>query len=121
MADTPKLSPFDLLVQGATKLIQKQETDQRISMEQYRQAALENFYQSEELPPETTTPESTAINSYSYNPRELTLRVEWVGGRQYLYYGIEPSIAQGLDAAPSAGQYMNEVVKAGFFPFTRLS
>jgi KTSC domain len=127
VAAEEKPTPFGLIVKGLQDLQAKQLAaagQDALTMEQYRINAL----MANELNPAIAeeTPDSTAIESFAYDPLAFTLDVKWLDSRggashEYLYYGVNPPIAQGLEDAASRGQYMNEVVKAGFFPFTRLS
>ena len=95
-----------------------------MTMQEQRDAMLAQFLATPEGRVET--PDSTAIESYEYDPVGQTLSLKWVGGHEYLYYGIPEYIRSALDeTAPSGGQGAGEIangyVKAGFFPWTRLS
>ena len=114
-------NPFELIVQG---LVQQQELERGRTMEQTRQDALGAYLAGGDIGEEFV--DSSAIESFEYNPLAESLMVKWLDSRgglshAYLYYGVSPVIAQGLEEAVSKGTYMNEVVKAGFFPFTRLN
>ena len=119
------VSPFDLILQGAQDLMRTQMEEAGVaSMEEVRAAALESFSQAD-IPIEDT-PDSEAIDAFTYDARSEALGVWWKdarggNGHEYVYYGVSPVIAQGLEEAGSRGEYMNYVIKAGFFPFTRLS
>jgi hypothetical protein len=125
MASLFQPNPFELIVQG---LVQQQELEAGRTMEQIRQEALAQYLalpDSEKDMGEEFV-DSSAIESFEYDPTAESLMVKWLDSRggmshAYLYYGVNPVIAQGLEDASSKGTYMNEVVKAGFFPFTRLS
>ena len=94
-------------------------------MEELRGAALQDYQAMENIPIEDAS-DSEAIDAFTYDAKAEALGVWWKDarggpGHEYVYYGVSPVIAQGLEEADSRGEYMNYVIKAGFFPFTRLS
>ena len=132
MAAEEKPTPFGLIVKGLQDLQAKQLAaagQDALTMEQYRINAL----MANELNPATedATPDSTAIDSFAYDPLAQTLSLKWLDSRggaphEYLYYGV-PQYIGGMfeDVAAGGGQGAGELangyVKEGFFPFTRLS
>jgi non-canonical purine NTP pyrophosphatase (RdgB/HAM1 family) len=49
--------------------------------------------------------ESSDVVSIGYDPKELTLEVEFKGGRVYDYYDVEPDVYKRFMAAESFGEY----------------
>ncbi len=55
--------------------------------------------------------DSTAIETYDYNPNDKILKVRFKGGDiDYAYPDVPLSVVQELSAAPSKGEYVNDVV-----------
>lgn len=50
---------------------------------------------------------SSAVRRFSYDPEKNQLRVEFVTGRIYIYYGVPHHEAQAFRAAESKGRYFN--------------
>jgi hypothetical protein len=68
-------------------------------------------------------PESTAIEALDYN-RELSVLYVYFrpstkqsAGNVYGYFGVPVSEWANLTSAPSAGKYLNEVVKQGGYAY----
>lgn len=57
---------------------------------------------------------SSAISGMEYNPATSTLTVHFTGGTTYSYAGVPPSVAAGLQHAPSAGKYFNSMIRPQF-------
>ena len=54
---------------------------------------------------------STVMRSVEYDATSRTLRIEFVNGNEYSYFGVSPAIAHGLISAESKGQYFNMEIK----------
>lgn len=53
------------------------------------------------------------IKAAGYDPTTETMRVEFAGGKQYDYHGVDDKVWAAFNEAPSAGEYLNKVVKVG--------
>lgn len=63
---------------------------------------------------------STDLAAVGYNFDTATLRVEFLKGGFYEYQGVPLDIYEGLMDAPSKGQYFNQFIKKGGYPYTKL-
>ena len=61
---------------------------------------------------------STAIRSFSYDEERRQLRVTFVTGRRYLYFGVPPEEVEGFRAASSRGRYFNFHIRQ--YPYREL-
>lgn len=60
---------------------------------------------------ETSFVDSSAVESFRYDPEKKNLDIKFVGGnKEYRYPDVPRSVANGLYAAPSKGAYVNSVV-----------
>ena len=91
----------ELLSQGATQA--------------QREAALETSQAS--LATETEQVDSSWIDSGTYDPTSNTMQLDLLGGRSYMYFSVPPSIWEQFKSASSKGQFVNRVIKGGFFPY----
>ena len=57
---------------------------------------------------------SSAITSVGYDPDTQILEIEFVSGATYQYSGVPRIVWEFLLVAPSAGQFINLVVKPQF-------
>ncbi len=55
---------------------------------------------------------STAISGVDYDEVTQDLAVYFMSGHVYVYHGVSPEEYQALLAAPSAGAFVNQVIKA---------
>ena len=62
---------------------------------------------------------SSTIRSAGYDPQTMTMEVVFVNENIYQYFDVPEHIFQGLLTAPSAGIYLNAVVK-GAYRYARL-
>lgn len=62
---------------------------------------------------------SSSVTSVGYDPRTLTLEVEFSDGELYRYFDVPEHDADGLIAAGSIGKYLNEHIK-GRYRFARV-
>ena len=68
--------------------------------------------------PWTSTPGSSNVGAYSYDPQLRQLHVRFNSGHTYSYHDVDPSHVDGLANAGSVGQYMNQFIK-GQHHYTR--
>jgi len=54
---------------------------------------------------------STAVEHISYDEAMRELRVTYVGGGTYTYYGVPNQVAAAFREARSKGQFVNQFVK----------
>ena len=54
---------------------------------------------------------SSSISSVGYDPKTLTLEVQFRSGEIYKYEEVPEDVYIGLMDAPSKGSYINDVVK----------
>lgn len=60
---------------------------------------------------ETSFVDSSAVESFHYDPEKKNLDIKFVGGdKEYRYPDVPRNVANGLYAAPSKGAYVNSVV-----------
>jgi hypothetical protein len=57
---------------------------------------------------------STNIAAVAWDPETKELRVEFIRGRTYVYEGVDANTAEGFLRAPSAGQYLNQMIKNAY-------
>ena len=62
--------------------------------------------------------ESSMISSVGYDPESRTLAVVFNSGKTYEYQDVPVEVYEGLMAAESKGQYMNEYI-IDVYPFSR--
>ncbi len=65
-------------------------------------------------------PEGNVIKQFTHDVKTQTLTIEFDSGSVYEYFKVPPSIKEGLDNAPSKGQYFNKFIK-GKFKYEQLS
>ena len=64
---------------------------------------------------EMTPVDSTNISSIGYDYKMGTLRIEFLKGGTYDYFGVPPELYEGIMSAGSKGQYLDLYVKkAGY-------
>jgi len=64
--------------------------------------------------------ESSAIQYATYYHRTKTLFVMFTNGHAYDYYDVPKFVWEGLRASPSAGSFINTIIKTLNFNFTKL-
>jgi len=64
---------------------------------------------------------SSNVGSIGYDLESATLRIEYVKGGIYEYQGVPVDIYEGLVNAGSKGDYVNQIIKKGGYPFAKLS
>ena len=66
------------------------------------------------LPLQTCFPDSSAIDRARYDPDGRTLDIWYEGGDRYSYFHVPLEVYEALQAAGSAGEFVNLVVKPNF-------
>lgn len=64
---------------------------------------------------------SSNLNAVGYDYDTATLRIQFLNGGLYDYMGVPPEVYDELIAAISKGQYFDQTIKKGGYPFTKLS
>lgn len=62
----------------------------------------------------TQTPGSSNIEQFAFDPDTDTLTVTFRNGDEYDYFNVPPATYRAMQAAPSAGQFLNRHVKGRF-------
>ncbi len=62
--------------------------------------------------------DSTNISAIGYDYESATLRVDFLKGRSYEYYGVPSELYEGLLYAGSKGQYLNLYIKKAGFSYS---
>ena len=62
---------------------------------------------------------SSVIRWYAFDFKAGVLEIEFVSGSQYRYTGVPAPLLEGLEAAPSKGQYFDVNIRERF-PTERL-
>ena len=57
---------------------------------------------------------SSNLESVGYDPRTMTLEIEFRDGSVYEYYKVPPHLHEGLLAAGSHGKYLNAEIKTRY-------
>lgn len=65
-------------------------------------------------PLSTTFPDSSAIVRATYDPDRQVLDLWYKGGDRYSYFDVPIDVYEALRAAPSAGEFVNRVIKPVF-------
>lgn len=63
---------------------------------------------------------SSDIASIGYDNESAILRIEYLKSGSYDYHGVPADIFDGLVSAASKGRYVNEFIKKGGYPFSKL-
>ena len=58
--------------------------------------------------------DSTAVERARYDTDEGRLELWYVGGDSYTYFDVPVQVYESLVAAPSAGAFVNELIKPNF-------
>lgn len=62
----------------------------------------------------TETPESSAIRGVDYDEHRQVLTIEFNSGTRYNYFDVPKASYDGLERAPSKGQYLARAIKGRF-------
>ena len=57
---------------------------------------------------------SSNVFSIGYDPQYSTLEVEFTSAEIYQYFNVPEHLYQGLMAAPSKGQFLNDYIKFSY-------
>jgi hypothetical protein len=60
------------------------------------------------------TVESTTLSTVAYDEARELLQLEFCSRAVYLYFGVPPTVHQGLLDAPSKGRYFNQTIRGRF-------
>lgn len=63
---------------------------------------------------------SSHLKAVGYDPATQTLEIEFLDGGLYQYSGVPESVYQGLMSASSHGQYFDQYIKKGGYPYRKL-
>ena len=63
---------------------------------------------------------SSNLASVGYDEDSLTLRVEFLNGTLYDYYNVPKEVFLDLLNATSKGQFFNQNIKKGGYPFSKV-
>jgi len=63
---------------------------------------------------------STDLAAVGYDPDTAILRVEFLKGGLYEYQGVPVDVHEGLMNAGSKGQYFNQFIKKGGYPYSKI-
>ena len=69
---------------------------------------------------EMTPVDSTNLSAIGYDYELATLRVDFLKGRSYEYYGVPAELYEGLLSAGSKGQYLNLYIKKGGYNYSQI-
>ncbi|HCW08627.1 MAG TPA: KTSC domain-containing protein [Cytophagales bacterium] len=64
---------------------------------------------------------SSNVGSIGYDPESATLRIEYLKGGIYDYQGVPFEVYEGLVGAASKGDFVNQFIKKGGYPFAKIS
>lgn len=76
-------------------------------------------WKEEEKPVEMKQVVSSNVHAYGYDPAEKHLRVQFMNGTDGDYMDVTQEEFDGLEAAKSKGQYINQVIKGKKKPWTK--
>jgi len=62
---------------------------------------------------------SSNLAAVGYEYETATLRIQFLNGGMYDYQGVSSDVYEGLLAAGSKGQYFDQFIKKGGYPFTK--
>lgn len=63
---------------------------------------------------------SSNLESVGYDPATKTLEIAFLNGGIYQYSGVPGSVYQGLMSASSHGQYFDQYIKKGGYPYRKI-
>lgn len=63
---------------------------------------------------------STDLAAVGYSYETAVLRIEFLKGGLYDYFGVPADVYEGLISAGSKGQYFNQVIKKGSYQYSKL-
>ena len=62
---------------------------------------------------------SSNLSAIGYDYDTSTLRIEFIKGGAYMYQGVPADVYEGLLAAGSKGQYFDQFIKKGGYPYSK--
>lgn len=63
---------------------------------------------------------SSNLSAVGYDHDTATLRIQFLNGGAYDYQGVPSDFYEGLLGAGSKGQYFDQFIKKGGYPFSKL-
>ena len=64
---------------------------------------------------------SSNLAAVGYIAETATLRIQFLHGGVYDYQGVSAEIHEALMAAPSKGQYFDQFIKKGGYPYNKIA
>lgn len=64
--------------------------------------------------------DSSWIESGIYNEISHTLEIQLIDNGGYIYYNVSPQRGEQFFDAPSKGVFVNNILKKGFYPFSKI-
>ncbi len=64
------------------------------------------------------SPESSSIARFRYHSETNILEIEFLKGRTYQYFDVPEAVFEGMQSAPSKGQYLAHIIK-GVYRYAR--
>lgn len=58
--------------------------------------------------------QSSMLAGFDYDPDVKALKLKFVDGREAVYLGVPPDVAEGLDLAESPGKFFHASIKGQF-------
>jgi len=63
---------------------------------------------------------SSNLSAIGYDYDSATLRIQFLNGGIYDYQGVSSDVYEGLVGAGSKGQYFDQFIKKGGYPFAKI-
>ena len=64
---------------------------------------------------------SSTVAAVGYDDSTSTLGLRFLSGAEYHYFGVPREVFDGLLSASSVGSYLDQHVKKGGYPYSRIS
>jgi hypothetical protein len=64
--------------------------------------------------------DSSNLSAIGYDYETATLRIDFLKGRSYEYYGVPAELYEGLLSAGSKGQFLNMYIKKAGFTYSKI-
>lgn len=63
---------------------------------------------------------STSLSAIGYDNDTATLYVQFLNGTNFCYQGVPLDVYEGFLSAGSVGQYFNQTIKKGGYPYCKV-
>lgn len=63
---------------------------------------------------------STSLSAIGYDNDTATLYVQFLNGANFCYQGVPLDVFEGFLSAGSVGQYFNQTIKKGGYPYCKV-